>query len=227
MSALTEIYDRLTDRLRAAGDWIAPLGLRLIMFAEFWQAGQMKLGASLCEKGDLAGSGAPCWFAGKQFPVPFDWLSASMNWSLVAWSEVIFAALLLIGLFTRFAAFSLVIVTTIAIVSTHWPADWSSLAELWQGYVISDKGFGNYRIPLLFIVILLPLIFHGGGKLSLDHLLVKLGGRADLVHARNGDGLSFALLLLIPGIVLLYLIPMLGVVLLLAALAAGVMHQMR
>ena len=221
MNSLTELYDRLTDRLRAAGDWMWPLALRLIMFAEFWKAGQMKLGAGLCEKGEFAGSGAPCWFAGKEFPPPFDWLSASLNWSMVAWSETIFAVLLLVGLFTRFAAFSLLIVTTIAIVSTHWPADWSNLAELWKGYAVSDKGFGNYRIPLLFTVILLPLIFQGGGKLSIDHLILKLTQRGDLIHERKGDFFALSLALLIPGVVLLYLIPLWGIILLLGAAGAA------
>jgi putative oxidoreductase len=55
----------------------------------------------------------------------------------------------------------------------HWPDDWSSLAELWKGYSVSNKGFGNFRIPLLFLVMLLPLLFNGAGKLSLDNLLAK------------------------------------------------------
>jgi len=38
---------------------------------------------------------------------------------------------------------------------------------------VSDKGFGNYRIPLLFLAMLVPLVFKGAGKLSLDHVLAK------------------------------------------------------
>ena len=59
----------------------------------------------------------------------------------------------------------------------HWPEQWNSLAELWMGYTVTDKGFGNFRIPLLFLVMLLPLIFTGAGKLSVDHLLLKRLGR--------------------------------------------------
>ena len=204
---LTDMYDDLTARLRASGDWVWPFGLRLIMFAEFWKAGRMKMGASV---GD---SGAPSWFANKDFPVPFDWLPAGLNWSMVAYGEAIFAALLLVGLFTRFAAFSLLVVTTIAIVSTHWPAEWSSLAELWQGYAVSDKGFGNYRIPLLFMLILLPLIFHGGGKLSLDTLLRKLTARSG-DDRRIGDLPAIGLALLILAVPFVYLIPVVGFTLL-------------
>ncbi len=79
----------------------------------------------------------------------------------------------MLGLFTRFWAFSLVVLTIVAIGGVHWPDDWNSLAELWQGYAVSDKGFGNYRIPLLFIAMLVPLIFTGAGKLSVDHILAK------------------------------------------------------
>ena len=63
--------------------------------------------------------------------------------------------------------------TVVAIIGVHLPDDWSSLAELWKGYAVSDKGFGNFRIPLLFLVMLLPLVLKGPGKLSLDHLLAR------------------------------------------------------
>ncbi|NCO19557.1 MAG: DoxX family protein [Gammaproteobacteria bacterium] len=222
MSGLTELYDRLTDRLRSAGDWIAPLGLRLLLAHEFYKAGVMKAGTE----------GVPGWFAGKGFPLPFDWFPASANWTMVTWTEILAGIALALGLFTRFFAFSLVVVTTIAIVSTHWPESWDSLGQLWQGYsvsrVVEEGEFrGNFRIPMLFLVMLLPLVFMGGGKLSLDHLLVKLGGRADLVHARSDDLLALTLALLIPGIVLLYLIPLWGIVLLLGALATAVLYRVR
>ena len=69
--------------------------------------------------------------------------------------------------------------TIVAILSTHWPAEWNSLAELWEGYrVTAENGSGNFRIPLLFIAMLFPFVFAGAGKLSLDHILFKkLGGR--------------------------------------------------
>ncbi|MGB0514797.1 MAG: DoxX family protein, partial [Wenzhouxiangellaceae bacterium] len=205
MSSVTEIYDRLTDRLRAAGDWVAPLGLRLLLAYEFYSAGGMKSGVD----------GVPGWFANKAFPMPFDWLPAGINWAMVTWTEIIAGLALAFGLFTRFFAFSLFVVTTIAIVSTHWPESWESLGQLWQGYSVSrvteDGEFrGNFRIPLLFMAMLLPLVFMGGGKLSLDHLLIKFGGRGDLVHERNGDFLALSLALLIPAIALIYLIPMWG-----------------
>lgn len=53
----------------------------------------------------------------------------------------------------------------------HWPESWSTLAELWKGYAITDKGYGNYKLPLLLLIMLLPLFFNGAGKLSVDHLI--------------------------------------------------------
>lgn len=220
MSSLTELYDRLTDRLRSAGDWIAPLGLRLLLAWEFYSAGTMKAGVD----------GTPGWFAGKGFPAPFDWFSAGMNWTMVTWTEILAGLALMLGLFTRFFAFSLVMVTTVAIVSTHWPESWSSLGQLWEGYsvsrVVEDGEFrGNYRVPALFLAMLLPLLFMGGGKLSIDHLILKLTQRNDLIHERNGDFFALSLALLVPGIVFIYLIPLWGIILLLGAIAAAVYQK--
>ena len=123
-------------------------------------------------------------------------------------------------------------VTTIAVVSTHWPESWTSLGQLWEGYsvsrVVEDGEFrGNFRIGLLFLAMLLPVVFLGGGKLSLDHALVALGQRADLVHERNDDLFALSLALLVPGIALLCLIPSWGILLLLGAAAAAITRQLR
>ena len=72
------------------------------------------------------------------------------------WAELIAPLLLLLGLGTRFAAFVLMILTVVAIAAVHWPAHWSSLAELAQGYSISDRGYGNYKLPLIYLVAALP-----------------------------------------------------------------------
>ena len=200
-------YDSLTERLRTAGDWLAPVGLRLIMFYEFWRAGT----------GKLAGSN---WFANieSDFPFPVSLLSPELNWFLATWAEVIASLALLLGLFTRFFAMTLVILTAVAIVAVHWPADWSSLGELWKGYAISDDGFGNFKMPLIFTVMLLPLVFHGGGKLSADHLLLKVTGREPLIHDRTGGYGALSAALVVTGIPAVFLFPVAGG----AVLALGV-----
>jgi len=162
MKTLIEARTRLTGILNPAGDWVALLPIRLLMAFEFGKAGMMKLNGNN-------------WFANVQdnFPFPFNVIPVEISWLIATWTEIFGALGLVLGLFTRFWAFSLVILSIVAIAGVHWPDDWNSLAELWKGYAISNKGFGNYRIPLLFVAMLIPLIFTGAGKLSLDHVLLK------------------------------------------------------
>jgi len=162
MNKLHTFWKRVVNVLDPAGDWVALLPIRLLMAYEFGRAGLMKFNGNN-------------WFANVRddFPFPFNVVPVEISWFLATWAEILGAAGLVLGLFTRFWAISLVILTIVAISGVHWPDDYSSFAELWQGYSVSDKGFGNYRIPLLFIAMLIPLVFKGGGKLSLDHVLAK------------------------------------------------------
>ncbi len=216
MHALTHRYDELTDRLRAGGDWLWPLGLRLILAWEFYDSGVTKLRGSN-------------WFGSiqDQFPFPFDRLGAELNWLAATWGELVFAVLLAVGLFTRFAAFSLLVITVVATAAVHWPAEWSGLAELWKGYAISDKGFGNFKLPLLFALMLLPLIFHGGGRLSVDTLLLRATGRAGTDPAKRLDAEAAGWALLIPGAALVFVMPMTGGALLVAGVVLVVAGRLR
>jgi putative oxidoreductase len=135
--------------------------------------------------------------------------------------------LILFGLFTRFAALSLIVITAVATAAVHWPAEWGSLEELWGGYVITADGAGNYKLPLLFVVILLPLLFHGGGKISIDHFLLKLTGRDSYITDRIGDGIAAALMLAVMGITTVFLQPAWGISFLVAALILGMMPKFR
>lgn len=61
----------------------------------------------------------------------------------------------------------------------HWPEHWNSLSELIKGYRIIDEnsdGFGNYKLPLFFIVMFLPLLFSGAGKAGVDHWIRSRSG---------------------------------------------------
>ncbi|MNE63969.1 hypothetical protein D3C80_1593510 [compost metagenome] len=100
-------------------------------------------------------------------------MPAALNWELSLWAELLCAAALLLGLGTRFAASVLIVVTVVATAAVHWPADWSTLGELAQGYSISNKGFGNFKLPVIYLAALLPLLLQGPGKLSVDALLTK------------------------------------------------------
>ncbi|WP_376693208.1 HvfX family Cu-binding RiPP maturation protein [Wenzhouxiangella sp. EGI_FJ10409] len=210
------------NRLDGAGLWLAPLGLRLLLAYEFFSAGQNKLGAGLGE--------APGWFANQDFPFPFGVLPADMNWMLVTLGELTAGVALLLGLFTRFFAFVLLIITTVAIAAVHWPESWASLGQLWEGYSVSrvmdDGEFrGNYRIPLLFMAMLLPLLFSGGGRLSLDHLIVRLTGSAGALEP-IADPTAFALAALILALVTVWLIPSWGIVLAVVAAALFIRARM-
>lgn len=167
--------------------------------------------------------GVPGWFADQAFPMPFDLLPTGVNWAMVTWTGILAAVALMLGLFTRFSAFSLFVVTVVAVVSTHWPESWTSPGQLREGHsvsrVVEDGEFrGNFRIGLLFLAMLLPLVFMGGGRSSLDHLLVGFGQRADRVQERNEDLFALALL---------YRIPTWGIVLLLGSAAAAIGRQLR
>jgi putative oxidoreductase len=99
----------------------------------------------------------------------------------------------------------------------HWPDSWSTLGELWQGYAVSDKGAGNFKLPLLFALMLFPLVLNGAGKLSADHLL----GRWLLpaAPAARADGLAWSLAGVAFGLPLATLFPAFGLLLAAAGIA--------
>ena len=150
MKRIYGYWKRIVDVLDPAGDWFALLPIRLLLAYEFGKAGLMKLNGNN-------------WFANVQdnFPFPFNVVPVEISWFLATWTEIIGATGIFLGLFTRFWAISLVILSIVAIGGVHWPEDYSSLSELWKGYSVTNKGFGNYRIPLLFIAMLIPLVTSG------------------------------------------------------------------
>jgi putative oxidoreductase len=164
MSALQRLRKDIVDILDPLGDWFGLLPIRLLMAWEYGRAGLTKLNGSN-------------WFANVQdnFPFPFNVVPVEISWFLATWFEILGAIGLLLGLFTRFWAFSLIILTIVAIAGVHWPESYGSLAELWESYSVSRKtdAHGNFRIPLLFMAMLVPLVFIGAGKLSLDNLIAK------------------------------------------------------
>jgi putative oxidoreductase len=214
-----KFYDNITARLRASGDYAWPLLLRMILAWEFWEAGMSKL------NGDNWFGDIPWAEWQKGFPFPFGVIPSDLNWFLATWGELVFAAMLLFGLFTRFTALSLIVITGVATAAVHWPAEWGSLAELWSGYVITSKGAGNYKLPLLFVVMLLPLLFAGGGKLSLDHLMLSITGRNGLVDDRTGGLQSAGLALMVLGIATIWVEPSWGLSLLVAGIISTLVPE--
>ena len=190
----------LRDRLEGVGTWLSPLGLRLLLAWEFYESGREKL------HGDN-------WFAQvvENFPFPFDRLPPGLSWGMATWFELLGGIALLLGLATRFVATSLFVLTVVAIAAVHWPQDWMGLAQLARGYAISDDGAGNYKLPLIFLVMLLPLIFGGAGRLSLDALLARAAGAPGAAPRNDPSGWG---LVLVPfGLVVAMLLPAPGLTL--------------
>jgi len=130
---------------------------------EFGEAGYAK----------LTGSN---WFEHVTFPFPLNLLPAEFSWQIATWFELIGAAALVLGLATRFFSASLIILTIVAIAAIHWPSEWHSLSQLLTGYRIIDEqgdGLGNYKLPVIFLVMFLPILFSGAGKLSLDYWIYR------------------------------------------------------
>ena len=219
--SVINFYDELTSRLRVSGDYLWPFALRIIMAWEFWEAGLTKL------HGENWFSQIPWADWQKGFSLPFDLIPVDLNWLLATWSELVFSVMLLLGLFTRFAAISLIVVTMVATAAVHWPAESGSLAELWSGYVITADGGGNFKLPLLFVIMLLPLVFHGGGKFSIDHLLLMLSGRENQADTRDGGMQAAGLGLLVLGLATIWVEPVWGISLLVAATLAILIPAIR
>jgi len=148
------------DLLDRIGSWLPQLALRAIVGWEFFEAGLAKY------RGDN-------WFSSVQegFPFPFNLIPVEASWQIAAWTELLGGVALWLGFMTRFWSAALVILTVVAIAGVHWPAEWDSLAELLRGYAITDRGHGNFKLPLILLVMLLPLLFSGAGKASIDHLI--------------------------------------------------------
>jgi putative oxidoreductase len=207
MNRAIELWQSLCERLEGLGRWLAPLGLRLILAWEFWEAGREKFSGSN-------------WFMDIQgkFPFPFDRVPTSLSWSLATWTELLGAIALVLGLATRGVAFALFVLTVVATAAVHWPSDWMMFSDLAQGYAITDRGHGNFKLPLLFMVMLVPLILRGAGALSLDALLARRAG-IDAQARPNADTIAWGLGAVALGIPLAMLFPVFG----LALAGAGVL----
>jgi len=133
--------------LDGLGGWLGMLGIRLLLAYEFWLSGIEKFHGSN-------------WFADYQadFPFPFNVVPVDISWLLATWTELIAPVMLLLGLGTRFGAFALLILDVVAWYAIHAA----------NGFNVCDNG---YKLPLMYLLMLIPLVLSGPGKLSIDHWL--------------------------------------------------------
>lgn len=157
------LYFWIIDKLNIIGTFLPQLGIRTLLAWEFWESGYIKF------TGDN-------WFVHIQdkFPFPFNVVPVEISWAMATWFELIGAIALLIGLGTRFFSVSLMILTVVATISVHLPSEWVSLSELFKyGYDICDSSGGNFKLPLMYMVLFLPLLFSGAGKASVDYYILR------------------------------------------------------
>lgn len=149
MNMIINLSRAAFDKLDIIGTWVSLLSLRLLLAWEFWGAGVKKFNGEN-------------WFARIQgdFPFPFNVIPNEISWFIATWSELLGAIALLVGLGTRYAVASLIILDIVALVSVH--AD--------NGYNVCNNGF---KLPLIYLMMLIPLLLAGPGKASLDAIIAR------------------------------------------------------
>jgi putative oxidoreductase len=155
---LVTLYFQATSLLDKVNTWMPQLLLRSLLAWEFLDSGLEKYHGKN-------------WFSELQFPFPLSLVSIDVSWCLATYFEIFGAIALLIGFATRFFTMSLMILTIVAILTVHFPEQVYSLADLLKGYRLVDEdgdGFGNYKLPLIYLIMFIPLLLGGAGKLSLD-----------------------------------------------------------
>ena len=152
MNTALELTRQWLQGLNRIGEFLPQLGLRLLLAWEFWESGLMKFNGEN-------------WFGQIQdaFPFPFNLIPVEISWFISTWIELLGAIGLVLGLGTRFFSFSLIILTLVAWYSVH----------AGNGYNVCNNG---YQLPLMYIVMFLPLLFSGPGKLSLDAWIARRYG---------------------------------------------------
>lgn len=149
MDKIIDLIDTAIEKLNIIGEFLPQLAIRALIAYEFFEAGLEKL------KGEN-------WFPQIQgeFPFPFNIIPTDISWFMATWSEIIGSVAILVGFATRFSALSLIILDLVAWYSVH----------AGSGYNVCSNGF---KLPLMYLVLLLPLLFMGPGKASIDHFIAR------------------------------------------------------
>ena len=148
MQTVLTLYDRLTDRISSRlPEGIALLATRVALAGIFWRSGRTKV-----VEGTALDISDTTYFLFEHeytgLPLPVD-----LAVPLATYAEHVFPILLLFGLFTRFAALSLLGMTLVI-----------------QFFVYPDAWWATH---LLWVALAAILVSRGGGLFSLDALLAS------------------------------------------------------
>ncbi len=127
---------------RAVPDWLIPLLQRLAVAAVFFLSGRTKV------DGVFTLSDSTFFLFENEYAVPL--IPPETAAYMATTAEHLFPILLVLGLFTRFSALALLMMTLVIQIFVY-PGAWA--------------------VHLTWAALMIALIARGGGKLSLDHLL--------------------------------------------------------
>ncbi|MES9925163.1 MAG: DoxX family protein [Candidatus Thiodiazotropha endolucinida] len=145
MNALIDTMQRLFDFIgKSIPEWGIALLARGAIAYTFWSSGRSKV------SGFLDISDSTFLLFEHEYGVPL--IPPNIAAHMATYAEHFFPILLVLGLFTRFAALSLLIMTAVI-----------------QLFVYPDA----WNVHMWWALAMLYLIRHGGGLLSLDRLLWK------------------------------------------------------
>jgi len=136
-------------KLVSSSDSWGLLGLRLVTGVIFIAHGLPKFGIG--GGGGLEGTAS--WLGGMGVPLPM------LNAVLVASSETIGGAMLIVGFMTRFAAATQVFAMLVAIFLVHWS----------NGFTAN----GGYQWALLMAAAAFALMMDGAGRYSVDRMMSR------------------------------------------------------
>lgn len=149
MDKIIDLIENVIEKLNTVGEFLPQLAIRALIAYEFFFAGIEKFkGAN--------------WFPQiqDQFPFPFNLVPTDISWFMATWSEILGSIAILVGFATRFSALSLIILDLVAWYSVHASS----------GYNVCSNG---YKLPLMYLVLMLPLLFMGPGKASIDYFIAR------------------------------------------------------
>lgn len=178
MHVLVSIHNAIFGLVERVGDWLLPISARFVFAATllvyYWHSAMTKVGDGLL--GLFAPSvGAYAQIFPKQFEaVSYDASQLSFyHWLVVVagtWSEFILPLLIVIGLFTRLAAFGMigfVVLQSLTDIYGHGTTDPETIGAWFDR--MSDGTILDQRLYWVFLLFF--LVVKGAGALSVDAIL--------------------------------------------------------